>query len=136
MNDDYPYYKLIYKFNLKNILELYKNFKPNITKKKDDIYIYDEFSKTKELNKLTDYFTEKIRIDCKFGNLKSPREYWKKNKNKFIKLYETNKYENLNDTIQLNYRLCNNFYVSVVITILQIFKPTTYLDISAGWVTV
>lgn len=133
MSDDYPYYKLIYNFNLKNILKLYENFKPNVKNKNNDIYIYDEFSKTKELNKLTDYFTEKIRVLCKFGTLKSPKEYWQNNKNKIINLYKTNKYENLNDTIQLNYKLCNNFRVSVIITILQIFKPTKYLDISSGW---
>lgn len=30
MNDEYPYYNLIYKLNKKHIKEIIKNFKPNI----------------------------------------------------------------------------------------------------------
>ena len=136
--NNYPYYNLVYKLDKKNIKKIVKEFKPKIitTKfldaqkyNKKYFIILDKWEDNNELNSLTDYFTEEIRIQCKFGKHLSPLEYWQKNKMKYIK----------NDIIDTRERLfketrfCNNFRVSVVLTILKTFKVEKYLDISAGW---
>jgi len=136
---EYPYYNLIYKLNKKHIKKIVKEFTPNIVTKKfldaqkyKDKYfiIIDKWEDNNELNSLTDYFTEKVRIKCKFGKYLSPLEYYQKNKQKYNKI---------NDIISLRERLfnetrfCNNFRVSVVLAILKTFKVKKYLDISAGW---
>jgi 16S rRNA G966 N2-methylase RsmD len=138
---EYPYYKSIYKLNKKHINELIDNFEINIITNKildaqkyknGYIIIAENIDKNNELNLLTDYFTEHIRVKCKFGNYLSPLEYYKKNKYKIHK--ETlNNVIKMRENISLNVRHCNNFKISVVLTILKLFNVKKYLDISAGW---
>jgi 16S rRNA G966 N2-methylase RsmD len=40
---------------------------------------------------------------------------------------------NIRETIFFNTKLCNNFRITVALTILEYFKPKKWLDISAGW---
>jgi len=140
MNIEYPYYKYFYKLDIKKIKNIVKNFKPNISNKKilnaenyKNTYfiIIDNYKDNYELNTLTDYFTESVRVKCKFGNYISPLEYWNRNKYKLTKI-TTNLYE-LRELIFQQTKLCNNFRISVVLTILEKFKCNKYLDISAGW---
>ena len=91
--------------------------------------IVDKWQDNYELNSLTDYFTEKVRVKCKFGKHLSPLEYYQKNKNK----YQNDTIINLREKLFLETRFCNNFRVSIVLTILTVFKVKKYLDISAGW---
>ena len=56
-------------------------------------------------------------------------EYYQKNKNK----YQNDTIINLREKLFLETRFCNNFRVSIVLTILTVFKVKKYLDISAGW---
>ena len=90
--NNYPYYNLVYKLDKKNIKKIVKEFKPKIitTKfldaqkyNKKYFIILDKWEDNNELNSLTDYFTEEIRIQCKFGKHLSPLEYWQKNKMKY-----------------------------------------------------
>ena len=100
--DDYPYYNTIYEFNKETVSVLLNNFTTNeliltslnkmpfITKnlakyKTQYFVIMDEWSRHYELNKLTDYFTEKIRVKCKFKNNMSAVEFWNQNKPKIKK---------------------------------------------------
>jgi 16S rRNA G966 N2-methylase RsmD len=138
MNNDYPYYNLIYKVNKKQIKEKVKEFKPNIitTKfldakqyKKKYFIIIDKWEDNYQLNSLTDYFSEKERIKCKFGRYLSPLEYYIKNKNKF----KNKNVIDIREKLFLETKFCNNFRISVVLTILQSFNVKKYLDISAGW---
>lgn len=149
---EYPYYKLVYKLNKKHIKELANNFEINITtnkilnaKKYENGYfiIIDKWNENNELNSLTDYFTEKVRIKCKFGNFLSPFEYYNIYKTKIYKnIIINSNIKNLNknkeilllrENILNNVRHCNNFRVSVVLTILKLFNVKKYLDLSAGW---
>ena len=92
---------------------------------------------TGHINNITDLFTEKIRIHCKFKNHNSPYEYWNKNKKyiiqKTIEKYKKLNIYNIRDTIFYNTKLCNNFRITVCMQILHHFRPKTWLDISAGW---
>jgi hypothetical protein len=144
MNLEYPFYKIYYKFNKKQIINDVKKFEPiiytnipnlikkyNIKKYKNSYFIIKEdYEKSKNINNITDYFSEHIRIKCSFGDYLSPKEYWNKNKN-FIT--RDNSIENIREIIYKNTKLCNNFRITVVLTILNYFKPEKYLDISAGW---
>jgi 16S rRNA G966 N2-methylase RsmD len=151
---DYPYYNLYYKFNKKNIMNDIKNFSPEIYYYKFDklknmniekyilnnsqyFIIKDTYEKTSNINNITDYFSESVRVKCKFGNYLSPKEYWDKNKIEILKKtyqkYKKLSIYNIRETIFYNTKLCNNFRVSVALSVLQYFKPNKWLDISAGW---
>ncbi len=150
---EYPYYHDYYQFNKKNILQKVKDFTPiiyhqipkELIKIKNKVQTFDKsyflikdiWIKNQELNDLTDYFSEHVRVKCIFGNKLSPYDFWKKNKKKII--YQTIQkfnilnYYYLRETIFFNIKLCNNFRISLVLSILHYFKPKSYLDISAGW---
>lgn len=142
MNIDYPYYSLFYKLKVSAIKKLVTDFKPIIIKhsfkdaqKYENQYfvIIDKWGKNYELNSLTDYFTEPVRVHCKFGSYPSPIEYWQKNKEKIIKLIGTNNINSIRNKLFYETKLCNNFRISVILTILRHFNCKKYLDISAGW---
>lgn len=155
----YPYYNIYYKFNKKHILHIVKNFKPVIYNPKniteipqnmrahsfnkynnlDSSYfiIKDDWKKNEELNNITDYFSESVRVKCSFGNNVCPLDYWNNNKVEILE-HTINKYKTLNIYNIREYlfektRFCNNFRISVGITILNHFKPKKWLDISSGW---
>lgn len=148
---EYPYYKYSVKFDkkeiLKNIKDYYpiiynekpNNLKKNNLKKYNNNYfiIKEDYIKTSKINNITDFFTEKERVECKFGNNLSPKEYWELNKKNIIKKtiekYHKISINNLREIIYDNTKLCNNFRITVAMTILNYFKPKKWLDISAGW---
>lgn len=148
---EYPYYNKYYKLNKKEILTYIKNYKPiilnnipkelikyNLQKYNNSYFIIKEdYLKNFYINSVTDYFSEYVRIKCKFGNGISPYEYWNKNKKIIIeqalKKYGTLNIINLREIIYLNTKLCNNLRITVILTILNYFKPKSWLDISAGW---
>lgn len=148
---DYPYYNKYYDLNKKEVLKNIKNFQPNILKsvhkelikyslqKYDNSYfiIKEDFLKNMQINNITDYYSENVRVKCKFGNNISPYEYWNKNKKLIIektkKKYGIVNIHNLREIIYLNTKLCNNFRITVALAVLEYFKPKSWLDISAGW---
>ena len=141
----YPFYFYYIPFNKKNILKNIKEFNPtiyhskpnnlskyNLSKYNNNYFIIKEnFNKTQYINNITDYFTEQNRITCSFNNNISPLEYWKKYKKDIIsntlkKYKEINTYY-LRETIYFNTKLCNNFRITVAMTILNYFKPSKWL---------
>lgn len=102
-------------------------------------FIESKWNDNLELNRLTDYFSAKCRMNCKFYDNKSVIEYWNENKYNIISVLKKKgqeiNYINVNEEIySRNKRLfCNNFRISVCLEILSIFKPKKWLDISAGW---
>jgi hypothetical protein len=90
-----------------------------------------------ELNYLTDYFTEKCRMTCQFGNFPSVLDYWKKNyqiiQNRLKSQRKPITNNNVKDELYALKLFCNNFRISVCLEVLDIFKPAKWLDISAGW---
>jgi len=92
-----------------------------------------------ELNYLTDYFTEKCRMTCQFGNSPSVLDYWKKNYQMIRNiLYRKHKPITNNNVREELYSInkllfCTNFRISLCLEVLELFKPAKWLDISAGW---
>lgn len=162
-NDDYPYYYKQYKFNIKKLNHLLKGFKKNefviMTKslnkihttskipllnlqdlnKYNNVYfiIMENWERHYELNKLTDIFTEPVRVKCNFKNNISAFEFWNKNKlkikNESIQTYNNENIVSLQEIIYKHIHLCNNFKISVCLTILKFFHVKRWLDISCGW---
>jgi hypothetical protein len=148
---EYPYYNLYYKLNKREILKLIIEYKPKIydeipeilykyklEKYENKFFIIEEnYLNTYIINNLTDYFSEKVRIKCKFAKNISMYEYWNNKKNEIIQK-TLNKYNkvniyNLRETIYYNIKGCNNFRITVALTILKYFNVKKWLDISAGW---
>ena len=157
----YPYYNIYYKFDKKHILQIIKNFKPiiynpttisnilqNMRKHIFDKYIdssnnnsyfiiKDDWKKNEELNNTTDYFSESVRVKCSFGDSLCPLDYWNNNRTEIlentIKKYKDLNIYNIREYLFEKTRFCNNFRISVGITVLNHFKPKKWLDISSGW---
>lgn len=148
---EYPYYNLYYKIDKKQLLKDVKDYKPTIYfdkvpnelhKNKIEKYennyfiIKENYNATANITDITDYFSESIRVKCRFGNSISPLDYWKKNKKYILNILQQTKdinIKNIRDTIFFNTKLCNNFRITVALTVLNYFKPKKWLDISAGW---
>ena len=153
---NFPLYKKFYKLDINRIQEIanlkikqnnvkilehkpfyFKYQLPRIKYNNKLMYIIieDKWNDNIELNNLTDYFTQKERIKCNFKNNISPLEYYKKNKNNLQQIYpkDLNEYNKFIDNLFYNCKFCNNFRISVCLTVLNMFKPTKWLDISAGW---
>ena len=149
---DYPFYRRVYKLVPKNVLAKADGFKQSVKHKlpqellKFNLNKYmnsyriimDKWADNEELNSLTDYFTEKQRVKCAFGKRsKTPYEYWKESKSlirhKCMQKYGIINNLLLRETIYSDVRLCNNFRITVALSILHMFKPKRWLDMSAGW---
>ena len=136
---EYPYYSMIYKLNKKRVLSLVSEFRPIYMNKQrlpslsPDVYavLVDKWDTHYELNQLTDLFTEKIRVKCKFLKNPSPIEYFSAHRTEMLRGNPTP--FQLRERIYREIRLCNNFKISVALAVLQHFRPRTWLDISAGW---
>ncbi len=150
---EYPYYSLYTKLNKKDILNKIKEYKPTIynnvpnnlknskfhLQKFNGNYfiIKEDYLKTLYINNITDYFSEINRVKCKFGNYPIPLDYWTNNKKdiiqKTLQKYHKVTIHNLREIIYQNTKLCNNFRITVGMTLLNYFKPKSWLDMSAGW---
>lgn len=147
----YPFYKDHYVLTRSKFYQLVSEFKPKILKevpkrlssqkiqKYNNSYliIEEDWDKNAELNNCTDYFTEECRIRCRFANHPSPLEYWNLHKDRLTELMEKKaeqyKIIFIRDTLYKETKLCNNFRISVALTVLKIFRARKWLDISAGW---
>jgi 16S rRNA G966 N2-methylase RsmD len=159
--ESYPLYKNYYTFKISKINNLISKFdniiheqKPNYIKnfiqkinlnnKHQFLLIEEKWETNEELNLLTDYFTEDVRIKCNFKNNLSPLDYFNANYNKINNIFHLDNVDKNNKIIDFdiikfkdymfyNSKFCNNFRISVALSILNIFKPKSWLDISAGW---
>lgn len=142
---EYPYYKYAYDGDItKDFKQLVFSFSSVISDKilvptrqrllkykNRFLIIEEEWDKNEELNNVTDYFTEQYRVKCNVKNYISPYDYWQKNKDVILQNNESIK--KIRDYMYNNTKLCNNFRISVALTVLNIFRPKSWLDISAGW---
>ena len=105
------------------------NTNTNMNKNKY-VIIEDKWNDNYELNSLTDYFSENMRILCKFGKEPTPQDAW---------INYTEKIKIISPSLELRehfyskIKMCNNFRISVALTVLKIFRPQRWLDISCGW---
>lgn len=142
---EYPLYRNSYVLTREKFKELVKNFEPVIRNEVPEkmakrfhprkyenkyVLIEENWKKNEELNSVTDYFTEECRIKCTFGKHESPYTFWLKNQHLFKNVTNPNQIRSI---MYRNTKLCNNFRISVALTILDFFNAKKWLDISAGW---
>lgn len=150
-NIEYPYYnQTITKDELfKNVKKLKKfnpiNLKRNPIRKikikkfnNEYVVFLEDYNKYKNLYNITDYFSQECRVRCVYNSKdkKSILEQFTENKQEILnKLVEGKKlnHHNLTEYLYSNYKQCTNFNTTIVISILKLFKPKKYLDMSAGW---
>ena len=128
---EYPYYKLIYFPNKKRCYQLAASIsnKIEIHKSTNEKIIVDDWKRNMELNQLTDLFTENCRVRCQFLGNPTPLQYWQQH----VKYSPGRPLKYYREQIYRESKLCNNFRISLVITILKMFNARRWLDISAGW---
>lgn len=131
---DYPYYKNFY--NEENILKDFKELQKYKIKKIENLMYNSilsfEINYTTDLHliKITDWFSEASRIKCSFNNYITPLEYYTKHKSLF-EHFESD-YAKIDEKLS-EIKSCNNFPVTIVINVLNYFKPKKVLDFSSGW---
>ncbi len=138
-NLEYPYYQYLHQPTKSEILNLAKNVKNKIIMtKQGNLVILDDWKRNYQLNQVTDLFTEKCRVTCQFLHNPTPIQYWQDNREKLldkITKYPTmsSKISQLRELIYQKTKLCNNFRISVVLSVLKMYQAKRWLDISAGW---
>lgn len=89
-------------------------------------------------NRIVDYFQNKERMKCKrYGMDYSPYNVYHKKKkyieNKALEIYSEITPYTIKETIyNLNYE-CSSFRQLILLSFIQMFKPKSILDFSAGW---
>lgn len=119
----------------------YQNyFKTEYIERKMGYMISDKYGDYEQINVLTDFFQEKCRLKCKRYDMEhAPIVYW--NTTSFLSLILLKMMEKKIDLTNYNIREyfyknvyeCGTFKLTVVTSILQIFKSKRILDISSGW---
>jgi tRNA1(Val) A37 N6-methylase TrmN6 len=131
---DYPYYKnYIKKEEILYNYSILQNYKPKLINKlvSESILSFEEsYYKNEKINRITDYFTEECRVICNFNKNQSPYDFFKKNRDLFENKMN---YRELDKIIYKNTKFCSNFNITIVFTLLNYFKPKSYLDFSSGW---
>lgn len=150
--DDYPLHRKHYTLSNKKFVTLIKqhdinviDFIPYKLKYKNSIetfkgkylLIQEDWNKYEELNNVTDYFSEVVRIQCNFKNNISPFDYWVKFHDELID-GSTDKYGKFHidvfrDAMYNSTKFCNNFRISVALSVYKLFNAKNILDPSAGW---
>jgi 16S rRNA G966 N2-methylase RsmD len=100
------------------------------------LIILDDHEKTKRLNSLTDYFSEKCRLQCKkYNRAKTPHQL-------FIEIGESIRrkarskadyHERLTSHFYEGGHYCQLFRITVIRQLYMHFKAENILDFSAGW---
>ena len=128
---EYPYYRNY--ITKKEILEDFKKLQKYRVRKAHLLKLNSVFSIQETyntLNRITDYFSEECRVVCSFQHHPPPIEKFNKIKDKLDKDMT---YEEVDKILYKNIRMCTNFNVTIVLSVLKFFKPERYLDFSSGW---
>ena len=126
-------------------LKLLTNYKPtykygssNINVKNINIGLTLDFARDRNMNMITDYFTDKCRNICVFKKFLAPYNYYIAHKGEIVLQSLTNdkfdidKFENVMFN-KPTLKFCNNFQVSIAVSIFKIFGAKKIFDSSAGW---
>jgi hypothetical protein len=125
---DLKAYEPVMKYGNKNIINV-KNI---------NIGLSLNFDKERNMNMITDYFTDKCRNICVFKKFLSPYDYYIKHKGEIVLQSLTNdkfdidKFENVMYN-KPEMKFCNNFQVSMAVSIYKLFGAKKIFDSSAGW---
>lgn len=139
---EYPYLKhFMSNFHIHHLFSKLQAHRYKYTKKNGIII---NFIKDRKINKITDYFTDYCRVRCRFKHNQIPLQHYKKNKGTIlgepINGSEGKIYRKFNidvfESVMYNSKtakFCNNFPITLAITIYKMFKPNSIFDSSAGW---
>lgn len=137
---DYPLYKYYHSFDtILNNLNNLKLYEYDISKSKNPIVLsllHFDFDRDEKYQRITDYFSEDIRIKCNFKNHISPYDFFNLNKQTIINsLGEEPDYKKLDNYLYsiMKIKECSKFNLLVSLFVLNYFKPKRWLDPSAGW---
>lgn len=142
----YPYVRYFTDLdNIKARLLLLTAYEPlvkygskNINVKNINLGLILDYTKERNMNMITDYFTDKCRNVCIFKNYLTPYKYYKKHKGEIIlqslinDKFDINKFENVMFN-KPELKFCNNFQVSMAVAIYKLFNARKIFDSSAGW---
>lgn len=120
-------------------MDIIKKFRDNkhmrpIRQLNNKIWIIEEdYYKYYVINKITDYFSQNCRAVC-IGKNKSDYQLFQTHKEKiYQQLKNKLSYMSIMDYLYNYNNLCTNFNVSIMLALLNIFKPKVWIDISCGW---
>ena len=132
---EYPYYNLYADENkILNDFNKLQKFYPKVIENLTSISLLsveENYTSHLYMIKITDWFSESERVRCQFKKFRPPIEVYQETKNyykRFLKNYKT-----IDDKLSQNIRMCNNFPVTLVMTVLKLFNPQKMLDMSSGW---
>jgi len=139
---DYNYLNFIldhkYKYRISfypiNTIDKFEKLLYPIINRHNYCFIKLNYFENKLLNSIADYFTEPCRIYCltdKINN-KTIAQYFLDNEDFLYKTYNNNLYA-MRSFIYKQIKSCTNFNITMGLTILQLFQPKVYIDISSGW---
>ena len=137
---EFPYLNLF--ITEEELLERFKRlkkFKPKffrLKKRNNLVAIIQDYNKNKEYVRITDYFTQKCRLLCKFNKNVTALEYYTKNKELILKDSIVNGKLDINRLENYLYEkklMCNNFPVTVALSLYIKFRPKKIFDSSSGW---
>ena len=137
-------------FKLGRVLKNYKTkifrYNPNprkyrITPFKNNKYLIfsESYHKNKELYRITDYFSHKCRVRCvmNMAEKESILALFTKNKIAMLEEFERKNtpltIHQMNEYLFRKFKDCTSFNTTMVMNILNLFKPRRWLDCSAGW---
>lgn len=133
---EYPYYS--YTVSNKKIKDDFDKLKVNREKKekkiKDNNSIVSfkiDYMKKLDLYKITDFFSEPIRVKCNFKDHISPYLFYQNSE--YYKKDIDIEYDNIDNFIYKNSKLCSNFPITMALEVYNFFNAKRVLDPSSGW---
>lgn len=136
---EFPYYKCYHQlpYVLKNYnnLQDYKEDRLPAKGHKVIFFLKIDFKRAESYLRITDYFSEDVRVKCNFRDRISPLEYFKINRENIVSSLGQNPTYKEIDSYLYDHgpRQCSNFNLLVSYSVLKHFKPKRWLDPSAGW---
>lgn len=131
---EFPYYHYYVSSEMiKLIMEEFRDFGKAVP----DEQVFSmkvDFETQKNYLTLSDYFNHPARMSAKFLFHPTPLEYFQAHRDEMIKeIGENPDYEDVDSYIFRNCKICSNFPITVMKTILEYYKPKSVFDPSAGW---
>ena len=130
---EYPYY--FYTIQNKDIKDDFEELKQNKEKRVKDknslLTFKINYMKNLDLYKLTDFFSEDVRVKCNFKDKISPYQFYQNSK--YFKKDIDIQYEKIDDFIYKNSKICSNFPITIALEVYRCFGAKKVLDFSSGW---
>lgn len=143
----YPYYYL--SINEEKIKEVFRKLSKHEfkigkrNKANRDIFFHVDLTNYKEIAeylRITDYFSEEVRVRCQFADYPTPYDWFQKNRSKVIKALGKSKasFNNIDSYMWTRIKPCNNFPIMMAMLLYDGLKIhgrriKRVLDPSAGW---